>query len=137
MTTIALKNRIEELRRLEPFLRAFFEENQLPDQELNSVNLILEELVTNAIFHGYDDNREHEIVIRLAMERDDLRIELEDDGRAFDPLQAPAAKIAPTLEEQQIGGMGISLVKSLTNEIRYRRIEGKNHLTLRKSGIRS
>ena len=137
MTTISLKNRIEELQRLEGFVREFFDDNQIPDQELNSVHLILEELVTNAVFHGYDDDREHEILIRLAFEGDDLRIEVEDDGRAFDPLQAPVAEIAPTLEEQQIGGMGILIVKSLTSEIRYQRMDGKNHLTLLRTGVRS
>jgi serine/threonine-protein kinase RsbW len=136
VTTISLKNRIEELQRLEGFLREFFDDNQIPDQELNSVHLILEELVTNAVFHGYDDDREHEILIRLALEGEDLRIEVEDDGRAFDPLKVPAAEIAPTLEEQQIGGMGILLVKSLASEIRYQRIDGKNHLTLLKARIR-
>lgn len=137
MATITLKNRIEELQQLEGFLREFFDQNRIPDQELNSVHLILEELVTNSVFHGYDDDREHEILIKLSLEGDDLIIEVEDDGHAFDPLKAPAAKIAPTLEEQQIGGMGILLVKSLTSEIRYQRTEGKNHLTLIKTGMRS
>jgi serine/threonine-protein kinase RsbW len=137
VATIRLANRVEELRTLERSLQDFFEQNRLPLKELSSVNLVLEELVSNAIFHAYADDAEHEILIRLDLEGDDLRIEMEDDGREFNPLLVPAPSIAPTLEQQQIGGLGLVLVKSLTNEIRYKRTEGKNQLTLVKTGIRS
>jgi anti-sigma regulatory factor (Ser/Thr protein kinase) len=135
--TIRLKNRIEELRILERSLREYFEEHGLPDNERDNVNLVLEELVSNAITHGYPDDSEHEIVIRLNLSGDDLQMEVEDDGRAFDPLKVPAPTIAPTLEEQQVGGMGLLLVRSLTSELSYERAGDRNRLTLIKRSIRS
>ena len=59
------------------------------------VTLAVDELVTNTIGYGYDDGGEHSIDLVLRVEGDTLTVEIADDGRAFDPLRAPAPDIAP------------------------------------------
>ena len=53
------------------------------------VTLAVDELVTNTIGYGYDDDGEHSIDFCLRIEGDTLTAEIADDGSAFDPLQVP------------------------------------------------
>ena len=96
------------------------------------VHLVLEELVLNIIDYGLDDgNEDHELEVVLTSEDDNLTIEITDDGIPFDPLKD--AKIPDTdapLEDRPIGGLGVHLVRTMMDEVSYRREDGKNHLTL-------
>ena len=91
------------------------------------VRLVLEELVLNLIDHavGSATNR---IDIRLELERGRVVLVLEDDGAPFDPRSAPAFDKAKPLEERGPRGMGIHLVRSMTEAIAYERIDSRNHL---------
>lgn len=94
------------------------------------VNLALEELVLNVMNYGHDDGL-HEIDIKLVSEENSLTIEIVDDGRPFDPLNdAPIPDVNAELEDRTIGGLGIHFVRKMMDDVRYRREEGKNHLTL-------
>jgi serine/threonine-protein kinase RsbW len=78
---------------------------------LHDLNLALEEILTNVICYGYADDREHEIRVRLRAQSGEVRIEVEDDGQPFNPLEAPEFDITKLLEETTIGGRGIHLVR--------------------------
>jgi anti-sigma regulatory factor (Ser/Thr protein kinase) len=104
-------------------------ENWSPDLVFR-VNLVLEELAANINHHAHDDAG-HEIEIVLNSERDRLTIEVIDDGRPFDPLEdAPKPDLTASLEERPVGGLGLHLVRSLVDDLQYRRADGKNHLAL-------
>ncbi len=53
-----------------------------------------------------------------------------DDGVPFNPLGAEAPDIDASLEEREIGGLGIHLVRSLMDDVSYQRRIGKNVMTL-------
>ena len=99
----------------------------LPSPVSFKVRLVLEELVLNLIDHavGSATNR---IDIRLELERGRVVLVLEDDGAPFDPRSAPAFDKAKPLEERGPRGMGIHLVRSMTEAIAYERIDSRNHL---------
>ena len=52
-----------------------------------NANLVLEELLSNTIFYGYQDHEEHLIYVTLSYNQDRLNITCEDDGIAFNPLE--------------------------------------------------
>ena len=137
MITIQIENRIEEIRGLEDALCRFFAENNLVEDELSAIYLVLEELVSNVISYGYDDDHPHAIVIRLDLQDQNLRIEVEDDGRAFNPLEQPISEPSDTLEEQRVGGMGLRLVRFLVRDLTYRRVGEKNVVTFTRPGVGS
>ncbi len=64
------------------------------------VNLTVDELLTDTIGYGYDDDGERWIDLVLRLEGGALTIEIADDGRAFDPLQAPAPDLGASLDER-------------------------------------
>jgi anti-sigma regulatory factor (Ser/Thr protein kinase) len=96
------------------------------------VSLAIEELVTNCIKYGYDDSNDHTVDIVLSLEDGALRIEVIDDGRAFNPLEVPAPDMSLALENRPIGGIGIHLLRELADEMKYERRDGTNRLVLTK-----
>jgi len=55
-----------------------------------------------------------------------------DDGMAFNPLAVEPPDVSLPLDERAIGGLGIHLVRSLFDEVSYRRAVGRNVLTVKK-----
>lgn len=124
-----LKNNLHEIQRLAREITNFSEDNNLSKQIANDLNLCLEEVVTNIISYGYKDSAIHDIIVNLRLNDNEIEIEVIDDALAFDPLINPEPDIKKPLEERPIGGLGIFLVKKLTDEIKY--IREKNHNVLK------
>ena len=99
----------------------------------NFANLAIEEFTTNSIKYGYDDTEEHLIEVNLSLSSDELVLTIVDDGRAFNPLEAPEPKISTPVEDRPVGGLGIYLVRKMSDQMEYAREGGKNRLTLHKS----
>ena len=95
--SVTLVNQLSEVERLRRLVEAFGEAEGLGPEAVFSMNLALDEVVTNIIRYAHDDNgQNHPIVVRLVLEQDVLTAHVEDDGRAFNPLEAPA----PDLERE-------------------------------------
>jgi anti-sigma regulatory factor (Ser/Thr protein kinase) len=62
----------------------------------------------------------------------EVRVEIEDDGSAFNPLDIPVPNLATPLQDRDPGGLGIHLARSLMDGIHYRRVGRRNVLTLTK-----
>jgi serine/threonine-protein kinase RsbW len=127
-----LKNNLSELDTLEEKLNQFCSRIGLVNRCLCEINLVLEELFTNTISYGYDDEAEHWITFKLSYQNGTIRVEIEDDGAPFNPIEAKEPDIECALEERRIGGLGIHLTKKIMDEMVHRRIGDKNILILKK-----
>ena len=106
------------------------EKEDWPPDLVFRVNLTLEELGLNIMNHGHDEGM-HEIEIDLISDADTLTIEIRDDGKPFDPLQdAPEPDLESPVGVRTPGGLGVHLVRTMMDELSYRREQGKNHVTL-------
>lgn len=129
--TLIVSNRIEEIRTIERFLAEFSEQHGFPPDAVFQIQLSLEEIFTNVVSYGYDDDTEHDIEIVLSKNGGTLTIEIVDDGRLFDPLQdAPEMDSESALEERRVGGAGIALTKTMMTDLRYHRDDDRNHLIM-------
>ena len=131
--TISIVNQLEQLDTVVQTIEMLAEEWDLPLSLSMNLNLVLEELVTNIIFYGYDDKDEHLIHITLANESGTIRIRIEDDAREFNPLLQDEPNVDGALEERKIGGLGIFFVRKIMDEVTYERSGNKNILTLTKA----
>ena len=126
-----LRNELSEIPALAERIEAFGVEGSLSIQHIYQLNLVLDELITNIISYGYDDDRPHEIQLKLRAEPGLLITVLRDDGKPFNPLlEAPAAILEGSVEDRPIGGLGIHFMRTLMDEVAYQREEGHNQLTL-------
>ena len=99
-------------------------------QALYRVQLTAEEIGTNIIKYGYDDQLEHRITLRVERLADCFRLQMLDDGHPFDARQIPEPDLEERLEDRQPGGLGISLVRRLVRRMDYERRDGLNALTV-------
>ena len=91
------------------------------------LRLVLEELLTNIIKYGYDDRNRHEIEIDMNPSGKGISVRIADDGHPFNPLtEAHKTEIVDSLENQEIGGLGIHLVKQMARNLSYHRQAEKN-----------
>lgn len=130
--TIRLPVDLKEVERLNRIVRQFGDLHEVPGRTLYAVNLALDEIVTNIVLHGFDDPAGQELQIVLTALPGVITAQVEDGGRAFNPLEAPAPDLTAPLDERTLGGLGIHLVKSLVDKVEYRREGEKNVLTVRK-----
>lgn len=85
------------------------------------VLLIAEEVVCNAIDHGFSEHRSHEIVVTVAQLPEQVAIEFRDDGIEYNPLDRPAPDLEAEIGDRPIGGLGVHLVRALADEVSYHR----------------
>ena len=130
--SVTLVNEQSEVERLSRLVEAFGEAEGLPLDSIFNVNLALDEVITNIIHYAHNDGQQHPIVVRLAIESGVLTAQVEDDGRAFNPLDAPVPDLNASIDERPIGGLGIHLVRTMMSSVEYRRENGRNVLIMKK-----
>ena len=85
------------------------------------------------IKYGFDEQGVHPIHITFRVVVDNVEMEFEDRGREFNPLEVEDPDLVSAIENRQLGGLGIHLVKKMVDAAEYRRVGDKNILLLRKS----
>lgn len=129
--TITLRNELAELERLAQFIDTFFAPLQPTEKDRMAFQLSLEEAVTNVINHGFKDGETHAFTVALSHSAGDrVTAIVTDDAVPYDPLARPPVDTSAPLQEREIGGLGVHLVKKLMDHCHYARREGKNILTL-------
>lgn len=125
-----LRNDRAQVRQLASWVEDFVQRAQLSAAVRQSIDLALEEWVTNVIVYAWTDACEHWITIRFFASPSEARVEVEDDGREFNPLTAPVPDVSAPLETRPIGGLGLHMIRQLLDAVDYRRTNGRNILTL-------
>lgn len=132
---IGLANDLREIAGAAARIDGFCGERGLAPEAAYAVNLAVEELLTNTITHGYDDDdAAHRIEIIVRLEGVTLVVAIVDDGTAFDPTRAPVPDACATaaLEDGALGGLGLLLVNRMMDTVEYQRRAGCNVVTLTK-----
>ena len=107
-----------------------FDTDAVPQEVRDRVKLGLSEWFANIISYGIEDPDAAHIEFRMTVSPEKIEVVVEDNGTAFDPLNAPEPVLITNIEAAKIGGFGISLMKEAANEISYRRDNGLNHMKL-------
>ena len=98
-------------------------------EKRNDIELVVEEAVINIVTHAYPQTAGY-VKLTCRMERNQFIVTLEDEGIPFPVPDAEAPDISSDLPDRKVGGLGIHLMKSLTDGIRYHREDGRNRLEL-------
>ena len=134
--SLAVRNDGGELERVAEAVAEFVDRNGFPQEDRFQVQLCIEEVLMYIVEHGYDEAGAHRIEVHLEMNDEDrsLAIRTVDEGRELEPgafMFQPGPDTI--LEETVVEGLGLHLVRTYVDELRYRREDGRNHLSLRKT----
>ena len=95
------------------------------------MTLAIEEAVVNVISHAFAGvSPPHSIRVRLDIAAQRVTAEIIDNGRPFDPTAAALPDLSVPLDERRSGGLGIHLMRTMVDRLRYRRGDGTNILRL-------
>ena len=130
---LSLANDLRDIPEAAERIDAFCAEKALAPQIAYAVNLSIDEILTNTINYGYDDDEAHRIALTLRLEGDMLVVAIVDDGRAFDSSLEREADVEAPLEDRALGGLGLFLVQQMMDGVAYQRRDGLNYVTLTKN----
>ncbi len=114
------------------FLQTAWGEAGLPEEQRFPFELALEEVFMNVAMHGGQEGRPASATIELQRDGEELRLVVSDDGPAFDPLSLATPDTSLSIEEREVGGLGVFLVREMMDDVSYVRREGLNVLSMRK-----
>ena len=128
--SLTIEPKLESLPQITASIEEIARQEDWPSDLAFKIDLVLDELTTNIVKYG---GTVSEIEVSLSSEEEAVIIEITDDGRSFDPFNdAPEPDLDSPLDERRTGGLGVYFVRSMMDELHYRRGQGKNHLALTK-----
>lgn len=130
---LLIHNDIQQIPQLADFVETIAEEKHLDHSLTLSLNLALEEAVTNVIMYAYPEGTDGLVDIEAIIREHSLSFVISDSGQPFDPTAQPDADVSQSIENRQVGGLGIYLVRSIMDNVSYERNGGKNILSMTKN----
>nr|WP_320051253.1 ATP-binding protein [uncultured Desulfuromonas sp.] len=107
-------------------------QHAVPDAFFLRLELACEELLINIVNHAYPDV-EGEVEVVCFVQEDEqgksFNVRIRDWGAPFNPLEKKTSAVSD-LDDSQIGGLGILLVKQMTDSVYYTRDNGSNVVTI-------
>jgi serine/threonine-protein kinase RsbW len=121
---------LQEVVRVNSAFGDFADAHALPTAVRRSVNVALDELLTNTVSYGFPKRTDGALTIEVDLQADRIVVTLADNGAPFDPWVRIAPDTTLSMEVRRIGGLGIHLVKQMMDEARYEHRDGKNVVVL-------
>jgi serine/threonine-protein kinase RsbW len=121
---------LQEVVRVNAAFGDFADAHALPTAVRRSVNVALDELLTNTVSYGFPKRTDGALTIEVDLQPDRIVVTLTDNGAPFDPWVRIAPDTTLSMEVRRIGGLGIHLVKQMMDEARYEHRDGQNVVVL-------
>ncbi len=128
--TIFIKNQLSEISSVNEQFEQFAQSNNIANKIKQQMKMVLDELLNNTISYAFPDNADHKIEIQFECNGERLITRITDDGIPFNPFTAETPNTTLSIEDREIGGLGILLVKNIVDKAAYQRRINQNHLIL-------
>ena len=127
----------ENLEAVNDFIHAQIKPFSCQSQTLFQIDLAVEEIFVNISHYAYSPDK-GTVQIECSAEKTadapaKLTVSFTDRGKAFNPLAKPDPDITLSVEEREIGGLGIFLTKKYMDSVLYERKDNQNILTFTKT----
>lgn len=129
---ITLEAKIENWKLLQDFLEAGLDSILSPFAARQEIFLCAEEIFVNVSSYAYEETGKVTVLAEWNAATRELTLQFQDSGKPYNPLERDDPDITLAAEDRQIGGLGVFLVKKLTDSIIYEYSDGKNVLTIKK-----
>jgi anti-sigma regulatory factor (Ser/Thr protein kinase) len=118
------------LRSVGLWIRDAARDGGVPQEVAFGLDVAVHEAVVNVARHAGRAGSPAHVRLRFRSYRERVDVVIADDGPPFDPLSVPVPATPRRIADVIPGGQGIQLIRHFTDEIRYRREQGQNVLTL-------
>ncbi len=115
---ISIKAEKKNLKKVRTFLENVFTQMQIPEVERNQLILVVDEILANLIIHSNKNDVQKDIDISLIENEGEVTFEIYDyNSPYFDLTQHEDANLQDLKKQKRKGGMGLTLVKNIMDEV--------------------
>ena len=129
LTRLSMSAKLENLGRLIASVSDCAKAQEFEQEKISKIELAAEEALVNIIHYAYLE-RPGDVEMICKMDGGRFVIEIIDWGIPFDVTAMPDPDVTAGIPEREPGGLGIFLMKKVMDEVRYRRENDRNILTL-------
>ena len=131
MKSITVEAKIENVDKVTGFVNQVLEDKECPLKVQMQLDVAIDEIFGNIAYYAYGKGSGN-ATIQIEMEDNPPKITLTfiDQGIPYNPLESKDPDITLDIEDREIGGLGIFLVKKTMDEIYYEYVDGQNILTM-------
>lgn len=130
MESLTVKADLVNLDMVLDFAKRILEKQNAPAEVITQMQFCMDEMFANIAKYAYPDKNGIVIVSADTGQQGEIVFVLEDEGIPYNPLEHKQPDITKPLEERQIGGLGIFLVRNTVDQMHYCYENGKNKLSL-------
>jgi serine/threonine-protein kinase RsbW len=131
---LEIKSRTENLAEIREFVNSAAVDAGFSKEAIDNIILAVDEACTNIIKHAYKYLPDGKIILNLKTDKKTFTIDIIDYGKSFEPGLVPNPDLQKYFNEKRVGGLGMYLMKSLMDEVKYISVPGKyNQVSLTKN----
>lgn len=123
--TLKVKSRTENLSQIRDFINSAASEVNLSKDIVENIILAVDEACTNIIKHAYKYSPNGEILINVKPSASKFVVSIIDNGISFEPETIPEPDLQKYYRQRRVGGLGIYLMKTLMDDVKYVSKPGK------------
>lgn len=129
---LSIGSELDAIDRVTSRFDAFAAAHHVPDAVRRTFDIAFDDLINNVVSYAYRGEPDHVIDVRVVLDPRGLEASLADDGPAFDPFAMDEPDTDLDLDDRDIGGLGVHLVRTMMDEARHERRDGRNVVTIKK-----
>ncbi|MFB2969257.1 ATP-binding protein [Aerosakkonema sp. BLCC-F183] len=133
MESLTVPGNLDSLSAIAQYVMAAADAAGLDKKASYKLRLAVDEIATNIIIHGYEENNlQGDVCMMADLDDSSLTITVEDTAMAFDPfpkLSLEEEKIGLPMEQRPIGGLGVYLAIQGVDKFFYERVGDRNRNT--------
>ena len=131
---LEINSRTENLAEIREFINSAAVDAGFSKEAIDNIILAVDEACTNIIKHAYKYLPDGKIILNLKTDKKTFTIDIIDYGKSFEPGLVPNPDLQKYFNEKRVGGLGMYLMKSLMDEVKYISVPGKyNQVSLTKN----
>lgn len=125
--TLQVPSSTENLALIREFVSSAAKQAGFDDKEVGRLELAVDEACANVIEHAYGHDVSKEVIVRARLDENEFSIDIEDTGKGFDPASVNQEELEQLISKRRTGGLGMRLMKTLMDEVRYEIEPGKKN----------
>jgi len=130
MHELSVEAKVENLDNVLDFVNERIEHCTMKIQ--SQIGIVIDEVFANISAYAYKPDVGG-VIVRVKVENNGIVLEFEDSGIPFNPLSTDDPDTTLDIDERDVGGLGVFMVKNIMDSVEYIRNGNKNILTIKKS----
>ena len=107
----------EKLRDIRMFVSGSLKNHALPDVQISTLVLAVDEVCANLIIHSHKCNPKEYIEISITIDADSIVFDIIDNGAGFDISSYNEPSLGEIVKKKRKGGLGLILVRKIMDKI--------------------